>query len=129
VIDKSWKVGDDLIGLFANDIPPNHHPEDQRLYTLPRLLELGFQTAGIMEMGDNNRMGLPSHIDNLQIYKHPDAKSGNCYAVVKQINERYDVSIVSEKGEIFMQLGGYRTAEFMTGMDAELIAPLKAVTN
>ncbi len=116
VIDKSWKMKNEVVGLFA-----------EGLNTLPRLLELGFQTAGIMEMGVHNRMGLPSHIDVLQVYKGQDDLKGQLYAVVDQIEDGYNISIVNDKGDIFIFLKGYKTAEFMMNMDEELTAPLEEV--
>jgi hypothetical protein len=127
VIDKCWKVKNDIVGLYANDLPSNHHPNDARLNTVPRLLELGFQTAGIMEMGSKNQMGLPSRIDHLRIYGNAE-KGKNIYAVVTQKENDYDISVVNEKGETLLELLGYGTAVYMTGMDEELVAPLKKVT-
>ena len=127
VIDRSWKLKDEIIGQYAKDLPPNHVPDDKVLMTLPRLLELGFQTAGIMEMGTNNRMGLPSGIDTLFIYDIPDQKKEQLFAVVNQVDDGYDISVVNKKGEIFIDLSGYKTAEFVMNMDEKLVAPLEAV--
>ncbi|NNF35451.1 MAG: SDR family NAD(P)-dependent oxidoreductase [Saprospiraceae bacterium] len=127
VIDKGWKVKDDLVGLYSSKLPPNHSPDDMNLNTLPRLLELGFQTAGIMEMGMKNQMGLPSSINHLRIYED-DEKGRKLYAVVKQRNEDYDISVVNDKGETLLEVEGYGTAVFMTDMDENKVAPLKAAT-
>jgi NAD(P)-dependent dehydrogenase (short-subunit alcohol dehydrogenase family) len=127
VIEKGWKMKDDLVGLYSNNLPPNHNPEEMNLNTLPRLLELGFQTAGIMQMGKQNQMGLPSRIDHLRIYENEE-KGKKLYAVVRQTGEDYDISVVNDKGETILELQGYGTAVFMTDMDEKMVAPLKEVT-
>jgi hypothetical protein len=126
VIDKCWKNKDEIIGLYAHDLPANHQPEELQLNTLPRLLELGFQTAGIMEMGSKDQMGLPSRIDHLHFYDNEE-KGKEFYAVVKQTDQGYDIVVVNDKGATLLELGGYGTSVFMTGMDAALVAPLQKI--
>jgi hypothetical protein len=128
VIDKGWKIKDDLVGLYSSKLPSNHTPDDLNLNTLPRLLELGFQTAGIMEMGMKNQMGLPSSINHLRIYEDEE-KGKKLYAVVKQRDEDYDITVVNDKGETLLEVEGYGTAVFMTDMDEKMVAPLKEVTS
>jgi len=127
VIEKSWKKKDELIGLFAENLPPNHHPAGLRTQALPRLVELCFQTAGIWEMGAKTRMGLPAHIDLLQVYQQP-AEGTRLYAVVRQDNGAFDAAVVDENGAVYLDLKGYATAEFKTDFDEKLLESLRAVT-
>ena len=84
------------------------------------------ETKPCLPFHDFERMGLPSRIGELQIYQKPK-KDEKLYAVVRQKENAYDFSVVNEKGEYFLDLKGYETAEFMGGIDKDLVAPLKAV--
>ena len=46
VVEKAWWDGKQVIGLFAQGLPPNHHPSELPTVMAPRLIELCFQTAG-----------------------------------------------------------------------------------
>jgi hypothetical protein len=127
VIDKSWKLGDDVVGQFNKALPHNHHPKEFATQALPRLIELCFQTAGLWEMGADNRMGLPMHFDSLMIYKQPAKKGINLYTLVSRAGGGYDAKVVNSKGEVYLHLKGYTTAEFNSDIDEKLLAPLKAV--
>jgi hypothetical protein len=127
VIEKSWMKGDDVIGLFAKDLPPNHNPSNLKTETLPRLIELCFQTAGLWEMGTKSRMGLPKHIDALSIYKKPLNSKTRLYAIVSHIDGAYNAMVVNRKGEVHLSLKGYETEEFISEIDEKLLAPLKVI--
>ncbi|MBT8221234.1 MAG: SDR family NAD(P)-dependent oxidoreductase, partial [Bacteroidia bacterium] len=124
VIEKSWIKGDATVGLFAKNMPRNHSPESLQTMAMPRLVELCFQTAGIKEMGTEKYMGLPEHIESLQIYQHPKSSRARLYAVVDQRDGSYDADIVDSKGEVYLSLKGYKTAEFITEIDKKLLEPL-----
>jgi hypothetical protein len=128
VIDKTWKKGKGVIGQFAAKLPANHQPSSLKTQALPRLVELCFQTAGIAEMGSKGSMGLPMHMDALNIYKKPSGKK-RLFAVVNQVNGNYDASVVDSSGVVYLDLKGYSTSEFMTDIDKKLLEPLKAVTS
>ena len=71
-------------------------------------------------------MGLPSKIEEMHIYGHP--KEGErLFAAVKEKDGEYDFIVVDEDGKIYLEVEGYGTAEFMGGMDEELLKPLKEV--
>jgi malonyl CoA-acyl carrier protein transacylase len=127
VIEQSWKKGDDVVGLFAKELPDNHNPNERTTLALPRLVELCFQTAGIWEMGAKNRMGLPQHIDKLKVYKQPSNSRTRLYAIVNHEDGAYEAAIVDNKGEIYLKLKGYTTAEFISAFDEKLLEPLKAI--
>ncbi len=127
VIEKTWKKGEDMVGLYANGIPANHHPEELQTLALPRFVELCFQVAGITEMGGHGRMGLPRHLDSLQIHRQAVIGKANYYAVVSQDNGAYHASVVDSKGEVYLTLKGYQTVEFISDFDKNLLVPLQAV--
>ena len=72
-------------------------------------------------------MGLPMHIDQLSYYKKPVNKNTRLYAAVSQENGSYKAEVVDKKGEVYLSLKGYSTAEFISEIDEQLLAPLKAV--
>ena len=45
---------------MADPLPPNHEPVEKPLCMAPRHVELCFQAAGIFELGQEGRMGLPA---------------------------------------------------------------------
>ena len=77
----------------------------------PRLIELCFQTAGIWEMSERNRMGLPHRIDRVAIVRPLEQVEGRLCAIVTPRPEResFDVEVVDEAGNRYVELSGYRT--------------------
>jgi acyl transferase domain-containing protein/acyl carrier protein/NAD(P)-dependent dehydrogenase (short-subunit alcohol dehydrogenase family) len=127
VIEKAWKEGDKVIGLFNKDLPANHDPAELNTLAMPRLVELCFQTAGIWEMGAENQMGLPMRIDSLNIYRTPTNKRIRLYALVNHDSGAYDATVIDSKGQVYLSLKGYATAAFSSDIDEKLLEPLKLV--
>jgi acyl transferase domain-containing protein/acyl carrier protein/NAD(P)-dependent dehydrogenase (short-subunit alcohol dehydrogenase family) len=129
VLDSSRADKTEIIGLLAANLPLNHQPDDLPTLVSPRLIELCFQTAGIWEMGSTGRMGLPFHIDRLSILRtsdKPDGPNGSLQAIVTPDSDgSFDAKVVDEKGNVYLMLQGYRTAELPGAIDAELLKPLK----
>ena len=99
--------------------------EDISIFYAPRLIELCFQTAGIWEMGNKARMGLPYHIDRVVVRKDVDGKNGRLHAIVNPgSNGNFDANVVDTNGNIFVTLEGYRTSELPSPLDQELLSPL-----
>ncbi len=57
-----------MIGSLAVDLPPNHQPDDAPLLVEPRLIELCFQTAGILELGTTGRLALPLRVGRVLVF-------------------------------------------------------------
>jgi hypothetical protein len=51
VIERAWRDGNRMVGLFAGGLGNNHHPAAQPTLMAPRLIELCFQTAGLWQLG------------------------------------------------------------------------------
>jgi hypothetical protein len=128
VLEKAWKKGDDLVGLYAGTLPPNHEPAELQTKAAPRFVELCFQTAGIGEMGVEGRMGLPMHIDKLLIFRQP-AENGKLkyFALLSQHGKAWNALVLDGKGEVYLKLEGYKTVEFISEFDKSLLKPLQAV--
>ena len=92
----------------------------------PRLIELCFQTAGLWEMSEQNRMGLPLYVHQVRVWRAPELAEGQFYAVVTPHPEEqsFDAEVVDAKGNCYVQLSGYKTVALPNSVDAE---PLKAL--
>ena len=98
-----------MIGLLAKNLPSNHHPSELPILMEPRLIELCFQTAGLWEMGAQDRMGLPNQVQCVSSLKVPNSHV-RVYAVVTPDPARgtFDAEVVDEDGRRYVHLGGYR---------------------
>ena len=129
VLQKAWWDGLHTIGLMSDHLPGNHHPAGLRTAISPRLLELCFQTAGLWEMGIENRMGLPLHIDHLTISPQAEeSASGELYAVVSRKIEQnsFDAEVVDSNGSRFARLSGYQTIAIPNAIDPNELGALRA---
>ena len=99
------------------------------LLTAPRLLELCFQTAGVIEIGSTRKLGLPSRIDEVRVYEGAD-DVGTRAAQVRVDNDgeglKFDAVVTDESGGVLLEVVGYHTSALPTQMDEATWAPLKA---
>jgi acyl transferase domain-containing protein/acyl carrier protein/NAD(P)-dependent dehydrogenase (short-subunit alcohol dehydrogenase family) len=128
VISSSWRSSQTVIGLMAKNLPANHYPNKLPTIVSPRLIELCFQTAGIWEMGINEKMGLPYHINSVKMIKNWNINNkGNLFAVITPAkNKTFDAHVVDEIGAVYLQLEGYSTMEVSQTLDQDRLEPLKA---
>jgi hypothetical protein len=79
-------------------------------------------------MGMQGRMGLPLHIDRVSSLLIPASGDTRLYAVVTsdQAHCSFDAKIVDTKGNLYLQLGGYRTVAVPNAVDAERLKALQA---
>jgi acyl transferase domain-containing protein/acyl carrier protein len=125
VLARAWRDGDEVVGAFAEDLPPNHHPEGAPTVTGPRLLELCFQTAGVHELGTSRRMALPSTIERVEVFG-PVGDVRRVWAVVRPTEAGTEADVVDEDGHVVLRMRGYGTVVLPDGPDDELLAPLEA---
>jgi hypothetical protein len=129
VLDGVQREGNAVIGKLRADLPaftgaPVH------MLTLPRLLELCLQTAGVWEIGKTGVLALPTAIDRVVVHQVPQEGA----ALYAQMEPRpgsddelaFDGRVVDEKGQVYLEMNGYRTARLPTTIDPEQVAPLKA---
>jgi acyl transferase domain-containing protein/NAD(P)-dependent dehydrogenase (short-subunit alcohol dehydrogenase family)/acyl carrier protein len=127
VIETSWRSGEDVVGLFAADLPANHEPAERRTIVSPRLIELCFQTAGLWELAAESRMGLPYRIDEVMIHLPDDDAKKALYAVVRPGKDgAFDARVVDEKGSLHLTLSGYRTMQLPDPIEKTLLVPVRA---
>jgi hypothetical protein len=128
VLEKAWWDGHRMIGLFAKNLPNNHTPSDLPTLMSPRLIELCFQTAGLSEIGTQNRMGLPHHVHSVTSLSSSEPLETPLYAVVTPDSSRgtFDAEVIDSKGRRYVQLIGYRTIAIPTALNPEQVEPLRA---
>jgi polyketide synthase-like dehydratase family protein/polyketide synthase family protein len=129
VLERAWWNGIRLIGLMAEDMPPNHQPATLKTLMAPRLIELCFQTAGLWELGVQGRMGLPQHIREVRLERSPQLAQGRLYATVTPDpnNGGFDVEVIDAAGHRYLHLTGYRTIALPDGANAQALRALQTV--
>ena len=126
VLSQAWRGEGVLAGSFARDLPPNTGPEAVPTITAPRLVELAFQTAGLAEMAETARMGLPYHIDRLTFHRSRLGEDGGFTALVEEAEEGgFDVDVTDDASQVTLSLRGYRTSALPEALDSDVFAPLK----
>ena len=84
-----------------------------RMTSQPMLTELAFQTAGLMEARDRDRLGLPAGVDRLAIHDQQPGDPGRIAAWVVDSGNgegRYNAKVVDSRGFVLVELDGYRTS-------------------
>jgi hypothetical protein len=127
VIDCAWRKNDHVIGLFAKNLPSNHEPAELPLVASPRLIEMCFQTASLMGLAVQSRLGLPYAFRELKLAALPDgAQDADNFAVVlSNADGSYDVKIVDSRGNVTMVLRGYQTMDLPDPIQADLLDPVQ----
>ncbi|MCK5798647.1 MAG: SDR family NAD(P)-dependent oxidoreductase, partial [Deltaproteobacteria bacterium] len=129
VLEKAWRSGDSVVGLFPQDLPDDQKPStSQEMF--PRLIEFCFQTAGIWEIGQHGVMGLPMRVDSVSVLRDVAEAEGRLVAIVTPRREGdveiFDALVADEAGQVFVKVSGYRTIALSGAVDAARRAPLEA---
>jgi len=129
VVQRAWLEGDRIIGRMASSLPANHQPPEQPVFAAPRLIELCFQTAGLLQMSTEGTMGLPQHVDRICFGPLPDLAENGGYAVVTPDGDRgsLSASVGNAAGQFCLTLSGYRTVALPNPVDLEPLRVLQAV--
>ncbi len=119
VLEKAWRDGDRVIGQMACELPVHHNPPEKLTLVSPRLIELCFQTAGLWEMGVQDRMGLPQYIKQVRFWRMPDASESRFYALITSNGDgSFDAEVVDAAGNRCLYMSGYRTAALPYAVDS-----------
>ncbi len=130
VLDNAWRDRERIIGQMSEDLPGDHNPSQGPTLIGPRLIELCFQTAGLLEISEHNRMGLPRYVHHLSWSRAPELAVGPLFAVVTpdMAGEKFDAEVVDTQGNRYLQLTGYRTVTLPDNVDAEPLQALQSVS-
>ena len=126
VLERAWLEEHRTVGQFAKRLPSHHHPSGKPLAMAPRLIELCFQAAALREVAGQGRIGLPLHIDQVSIWRAPEAADGPLCAVVTPDpnDDSFHAEVVDTAGNRYVQLRGYRMVAHPDAVDVE---PLRAM--
>ena len=129
VVERAWRDGEGMVGQMSQHLPCNHQPPELPVAMGPRWIELCFQTAGLWEMGEQSRMGLPRKIVRVSTRRIQDPIEGPLFAVVTPdpANASFDAEVVDAAGNRYVQLTGYQTVALPDPVDAEPLKALHAV--
>ena len=129
VLDSAWGGDSDTaVGRLASDLPANHSPAELQTLIAPRLIELCFQTAGMYELGVDGRFGLPAKIGRVEKLREPGVVDAQFFTIVRHGNggRGFDAEVVDEKGDVYLRMEDYHTAELPGAAEAAAIDPIKA---
>ncbi|HEX2737759.1 MAG TPA: SDR family NAD(P)-dependent oxidoreductase, partial [Acidimicrobiia bacterium] len=127
VLDAEWRDAERAVGRLAPNLPANHEPADQPTRTAPRLVELCFQTAGVLELGTTGRMALPTHVDRVE--SSPGATdTGPRWAVVtpRPGDSKVDAVVIDDAGRVLVRVEGYEKVDLPILPADDALAPLRA---
>jgi hypothetical protein len=126
VLDGVWRDGDRVVGSLAGDLPPNHRPDDAPLLVDPRLIELCFQTAGILELGTTGRLALPLRVGRVQVLPVTEPV-GTWRAVVTQRADGrgVDAMVIDGAGHVRVAIEAYETIALPSSIDEDALEPLR----
>ncbi len=127
VLERAWIDGNRVVGQMARGLPADHQPAELPTLMAPRMVELCEQTAGLWEIIQQGRMGLPRHIDRVRRWGEPDDSKGPLFAVVTPHTESgtFDVEVVDMAGNRYVEVTGYRTVALPGGVNAELLKAME----
>ncbi len=128
VLESAWRSGDETIGLFAANLPPDQEPAGRPVEMRPRLIELCFQTAGIWELAAHARLGLPYRVGTVRSLYPAESGDARLYAAVTpKPDGAFDAQVFDESGNVHVEVLGYRTMEMPDPMKPELLEPLRRI--
>jgi hypothetical protein len=127
VLGRAWRADGGVAGELAAELPDNHIPADQALAAKPRLIELCFQTAGLLGLATEGVLGLPQAIERVVLPAYPEtAEETRLVAVATpRGDDLFDVRVVDSVGRTVLRLEGYRTVAFPAPVAAERLEPLR----
>ncbi len=140
VVGSAWRDDSGAVGRMAARLGDDHVPADAPTVIGPRLVELCFQTAGLLEAGTQSRLALPRHVDRLVLM--PDGQGrvvqgpagedagSSFYALAHPASAPgggFDCVVIDGGGRIVLRLDGYRTVPLPHRPPQEVVAPMRDV--
>jgi acyl transferase domain-containing protein/acyl carrier protein len=125
VLGSAWRAGDAVAGRLASDLPVAVDPAGAPMVTQPRMVELAFQTAGLWEVAEAGRLGLPVYVGRLRLLQ-PLAETASAVALARPVGGGYACDVVDERGEVILTMEDYRTMPVPDLMPDDVRAPVTA---
>ena len=125
VLEGAWWAEGLVAGRMAGDLPANHEPSDRPTLVAPRMVELAFQTAGLAEIAESERMGLPFGFTRLEVSGGVNGEGESSALVQSTEDGAFDVDVTNAEGQVVMALRGYRTAALPGKVSGEAFGALR----
>jgi 3-hydroxymyristoyl/3-hydroxydecanoyl-(acyl carrier protein) dehydratase len=128
VLEGVQADGGRVIGKMNGALPPMMEGAKQTI-TLPLLIELCMQTAGVWEIGKTGTLALPMAIEQVVLHRLQE-NGASLYAEIEPQTGPgeeicFDGRVVDERGNLYLELRGYRTARLPESVADKNVAPLK----
>ncbi|MBA4420673.1 MAG: hypothetical protein C0391_05960, partial [Anaerolinea sp.] len=129
VLESAQRSGSVILGRLAKNIPGRKGKEPIEI-SIPMLVELCFQTAGLWEAGTTGSMSLPQSIGTLTLF--PQKVNGEpIFAEVTPCIEEgrisFDARVMDAKGRLYLELVNYQTSPLPYASEPGLIEPMKVL--
>jgi hypothetical protein len=101
----------EAVGVVHRGLPANAKDPGAAELVWPRLAELCFQTAGVVDLAERSVLGLPARVDALRVFHPEGPPADGCWAEVRrrQEDEGFDARVVDARGDVLLELAGYHT--------------------
>jgi len=105
VVASEWKQDGTTASALADRLPPDHDPAQSPTSAAPRLAELCFQTAGLVQAAEDGQLALPRHVDRVQVWT---GATGPMFARVRRNGDGFDAAVLDAKGGVVVRVEGYQ---------------------
>jgi acyl transferase domain-containing protein/NAD(P)-dependent dehydrogenase (short-subunit alcohol dehydrogenase family)/acyl carrier protein len=130
VLEGVQKNGETVLGKLNKEIPPLME-SDKKLVSVPILVELCLQTAGVWDIGKDGSLSLPQSIGALRLFEN----KVNGLAIFAEVlpvteangNRYFNARVIDSKGQIYLEIDQYRTSLLPYGVEKELLIPIEAL--
>jgi hypothetical protein len=132
VLEGVQKNGETVLGKLNKQIPPLME-SDKKLVSVPILVELCLQTAGVWDIGKDGSLSLPQSIGALRLFENK-VNGLAIFAEVQPVTDdngkRYfNARVIDSKGQIYLEIDQYRTSPLPYGVEKELLTPIETLIN
>ncbi|MGZ4528841.1 MAG: SDR family NAD(P)-dependent oxidoreductase [Mycobacterium sp.] len=124
VVGSAWKCDDGAAARFAAELPKQ---TDEPVLIGPRLVELCFQTAGLLEAGTEGVLALPLHVDAVHLNGTPTERDGLVAGVRPDGQGGFTCVVHDDEGGLVLRVDGYRTVPLPESPPADIVAPIRSV--
>jgi acyl transferase domain-containing protein/acyl carrier protein/NAD(P)-dependent dehydrogenase (short-subunit alcohol dehydrogenase family) len=125
VLEGAWGAEGVVAGRMADGLPANHEPAERPTLVAPRMVELAFQTAGLAEIADSERMGLPLGFRRLELAGEVNGEVESTAVVEATDDGSFDVDVANTDGQVVLSLRGYRTSALPGEVSGEAFGALR----
>ncbi len=126
VVEAAWRDGDGSTARLPERLPEDRQPSDAPLALAPRLVELCFQTAGLWEAAQEDRLALPMSVGRVRVLLDPATATAPLVAHAEAHGGHVDALVVDDEGRVVVRLDGYTTVPLPGGVPDDVRGPLQA---